>query len=100
MDWIFIKIWLTFSTRLSALPTPDQVHYLLEALPRFTYIFSEHSDFAITMIAEWQISYIKVSIGGKFLLIMKTELHGLVHLSAFGWQCYGKHFVLLLKVVP
>ena len=45
-------------------------------------------------------SYIKVSIGGKFLLIMKTELHGLVHLSAFGWQCYGKHFVLLLKVVP
>ena len=50
------------------------------------------------MMADWQVSYFKVSIGSKFVMNMKTEWHGLVNLSSFRWQCYDKHFVLLLKL--
>ena len=98
VDWILIKNWPTFSTRWSALPTADQVQDLCKALPRLTQIFCKHSDFVIRMMGDWQVSYFKVSIGSKFVMNMKTELYGLVYLSSFRWQCYGKYFVLLLKL--
>ena len=89
---VFNKVVCFAYTRLGSLFTRSSAQVYIHF--QWTFRFRYYND------CRMADSYIKVSIGGKFLLIMKTELHGLVHLSAFGWQCYGKHFVLLFKVVP